>query len=326
VTTIECVKVDKSRLGTRINQENELTISDHADTKTGIPSKSVTYLFDQGRKVIEALQPGSLSQNKHGKFIDTITKLHSFMLMIMERNLIKANRTDLPAEYQLDYPKNELESSQALSGIERDSKEARSRDGTTIITDIGRGVTFNGKVVSGAQEAICSEIETLTGDKISQLGSMANKIYNFGGQFFQAALSNEFAFVTELNGIKVFPQVNRGQIDWRKTPEGKIEANIVQDVFSVNVGGNFYILDTEGTGLAPIDMSQQRGEDILHNLLMETTGSTRQRAPIGTMKASIELVGEKDNYFLRVKQATIKYNTDEVKSIRQQPQPTVAPN
>lgn len=299
---IEQIKVDNGSFG--------------SDPKFSLPPLPKQLREDLRRNALalrEKLLPETLSGVTDNEFLQSLKKLQSFLLPLMNDLMLKANKSEYLSPYAVRYSPSMIASS-ALQEIVKTTKRDPSSDDKDVSVEFHRGDFRLGddRIPLGTQERIYRKaIETFAGDKISEQGSQANKIYHYSGQFLYGILMTEFNFATELNGMKVTGLVNRGNVHWRKTKTGEIEGDIELNVFSMENEGSVSLLNTEGNR---VQITKRALEDFSKLL----DGEVKLRAPIGKLTVKVALASEKNNYYFEPKNVTIQYNAKELMSIREE--------
>ncbi|KTC96333.1 hypothetical protein [Legionella feeleii] len=302
-----------------LDKERYRTLDDLKSLKLDIPEQAV---FSGRPKVSPSLFP-------------LLTKIHDRLFSSYESAYLHA-RGELPVN-QVDYHQVMIEESQKFNEMSLTTKQAVLPDGATIVKDVGRGsVTIAGKKIvtedSSDPSAIIAAIESLTGDKITTPGSKANKIFNFGGQFLQGTLLQEFCSTAMLVGKKIVgleSGYTKGMINWTKdVTTGEFVAQVKLKVLTCSYvnyqnkkeAPKLYAIAADGHTL--LDVDADAVENIMQRAKSEINGSTvNDMVPIAEIDAVIRLVPQPyklpQQHFMKVETASIHYNTADMVSTKE---------
>lgn len=302
-----------------LDKERYRTLDDLKSLKLDIPEQAV---FSGRPKVSPSLFP-------------LLTKIHDRLFSSYESAYFHA-RGELPVN-QVDYHQVMIEESQKFNEMSLTTKQAVLPDGATIVKDVGRGsVTIAGKKIvtedSSDPSAIIAAIESLTGDKITTPGSKANKIFNFGGQFLQGTLLQEFCSTAMLVGKKIVgleSGYTKGMINWTKdVTTGEFVAQVKLKVLTCSYvnyqnkkeAPKLYAIAADGHTL--LDVDADAVENIMQRAKSEINGSTvNDMVPIAEIDAVIRLVPQPyklpQQHFMKVETASIHYNTADMVSTKE---------
>lgn len=222
---------------------------------------------------------------------------------------------------EMSYSSDELSVSQAFYDMEKTTVAKQAPDQAEVIGDIKRqGVTFYGAVVyprdmnDPKDRILLQAIQDFAGDSLDDAHSKANKILNFGGQFMEGVLLQEFMnttkFLEETSSI-ISPGSSKGHINWAKESEtGHVYAFINLKILACSIfspeNNGMYAMASDGSTLIALD-----GEDLEKVLARCADKSEEDTAPICEIDAKIGLVPNEENkgYILKVEQFNIKYYT-----------------
>ncbi|QRN04038.1 hypothetical protein GH742_09225 [Legionella sp. MW5194] len=269
----------------------------------------------------------------YASMVTTLRKLHCALLSHLELSLVHIAR-ELPVS-KVNYEQGMLDESQAFRDLENTSKASHLPDKSTSVKDFARrGVTLYGTVVypsssnNDKDPAIIGAIEGFGNSSIASEGTPANKIYQFGGQFLEAVMLNEFSHTTEFKqsgkqGIQ--PGLVKGHINWTKV-NSSIVGQVTLDVLTLNqcdldnkhAMQKFYAIGSDGISL--LEVSESELELINQRCSDEVKGTTDgQVVPVCTLAATLAMPLDITTgmHYLKVSAFTVRFNTDELRSTRE---------
>lgn len=302
-----------------LDKERYRTLDDLRDLKLDIPEQA---RFAGKPKINPA-------------FLPILANIHERLFSSYELAYFHA-RGELPVN-QVDYHQVMIEESQKFNEMSLTTKQAVLPDGATIVKDVARGsVTIAGQKIvtedSSDPAAIIAAIESLTGDKITTPGSNANKIFNFGGQFLQGTLLQEFCSTAMLVGKKIVgleAGYTKGSINWTKdVTTGEFVAQVKLKVLTCSYvnpknkmeAQKIYAIAADGHSLLDVDADSVG--NIMQRAKSELNGSTvNDMVPIAEIDAVIRLVPQPyklpRQHFMKVETASIHYNTADMVSTKE---------
>lgn len=251
------------------------------------------------------------------KLINVLANIHRFLIDYFE-----VGSTQLKGEspaFKLTYSEAMLNKSQAVLDIETSSKAAETGDKVNVIFDARRkGTLFEGKIIEGSDREIISYLEDFADSEYDKLGSRANKIYNFGHQILPAIILQEFIDTTRLVGqeeeIEVHPSRTRATVDWKKTEDGEIYAEVKISIYScryidkTTFDMKMVVISSDGRSLQPLTDDEME---------LFKKGNTDYIVPICTIHTRIGFIQDQENleYSLKVEELQLAYNTPDLVSI-----------
>ncbi|CDZ76870.1 hypothetical protein BN59_01146 [Legionella massiliensis] len=275
-----------------------------------------------------------------GFYVTENSWLHRFLIENHQMLLSNYERAYLHAQGELpfsevDYNQKQISESQAFYDMETTSQATELPDKSTIMNDLKRkGVTiYNAEICLGNNNnprdpMAIKSIEGFAGDSIDEPNSRANKIFNFGGQFLEAVMLQEFTNTTqfadsEISGIE--RGAVKGHINWTKTPDtGEIYAQITMKVLSCSYADQqnifapqkIYAIASDGCSLIEVD--DEALGTVLQRCSAEVLGKTEGNVvPICEMNATVKLVPDgMDGYKLQVDQFHTQYFTPDLVSTK----------
>ncbi|MFT4058301.1 MAG: hypothetical protein QM652_01995, partial [Legionella sp.] len=293
------------------------------NSELGLDKEHYRVLNDVHSSSKEVSQP-TLTLKYNSPTYRFFTDVHEYLLTSYELAMHRVNGK-IPVS-EINYTKEQLAESQAFLDLENTTKQEELPDKANSVIDFRReGVTIYGAVIPQTKDenkdpGICSSIESFAGDEISSPDSKANKIFNFGGQFLEAIVLNEFSnsiTMTNDERLRLKPAQVKGHVNWSKDPETKeIYATVSVKILTCNNPiGNILVMSTNSDSLKEVkDMSIEL-EKVMKQCHLETTGKTEENiVPICEMKAKLKLV-ENDlgsGYFLKADELNIKINTHDL--------------
>lgn len=266
--------------------------------------------------------------------VATLRKLHCVLLSQLELSLVHIAR-ELPVS-KVDYEQSMLDESQAFHDLENTSKAPHLPDKSTSVKDFARrSVTLYGTVVyplnsnNDKDPAIIQAIQGFGNNtSIDYEGTPANKLYQFGGQFLEAIMLNEFSHTTEFKqsgkqGIQ--PGLVKGHINWTKV-NSKIVGQVTLDVLTFNqcdldnkdAMPTFYAIGSDGISL--LEINDDELELVNKRCADEVSRVTNgQVVPICTLSATLSMPVDTTTgkHYLKVSAFTVRFNTDELRSTRE---------
>lgn len=289
---------------------------------------------------------------KASPVLPLLVEIHEKLYAAYEQASLHA-KGELPFAH-INYSQSQINQSQSFNALIVNTRQEKTADKSNIVNDIIRqSVSINSKKINinqeSASEEVIAAIEKMTSDKVSQFGSKANKIFNFGGQFLEAILLSEF-----LNTTKVVSEpseslavgLTKGHINWVTNKSGEPEAVITLKIFTASselANNKIYLLGTDGKTLMRCDAEDY--ENLLLCISKEVKGQPNQGVVhIAEMEATVALAAEVNktvsaellkyptmevfadfqkqvpevNHFY-IKNASVKINTPDLVSIRQHP-------
>ncbi|WP_019218239.1 hypothetical protein [Legionella tunisiensis] len=302
-----------------LDNERYRTLDDLDNLKLDIPEQA---RFAGKSKIAPTLLP-------------MLAKIHERLFSTYELAYFHAHG-ELPVN-QIDYHQVMIEESQKFNEMSLTTKQAELPDKATIVKDVARGtVTIAGQRIliedSSDPSAIITAIESLTGDKVTRLGSKANKLFNFGGQFLQATLLQEFCstgMIVDKKLIGLDSGYTKGSINWVKDkitgePVAEIKLKILTCSY-LNPKGNeaakLYAMAADGSSLLELN-DNNAVETIMQRAKSELSGNTTDdMIPIAEVNATIRLVPQPyklpQEHFMQVETASIRYNTPDMVSTKE---------
>lgn len=310
----------------------------------GIKINTSTYrymhelLTDQRYRLLQDIVPDApmasvrLTCDYGDNFSSLLRRLHCSLLNQLELSLLHIDRK-LPVS-RLHYEQSMLDESQAFRDLENTSKAPHLPDKSTAVKDFyRRGVTLYGTIVypSGSDinhdPAIITAIEGFGQSSIGSEGTPANKIYQFGGQFLEAIMLNEFSHTTEFKSKQrgIQPGIVKGHINWTKE-KGAIVGAVTLDVYTFNqcdlhnksAMQKYYAIGSDGISL--LEVSDKELELVNKRCRDERLGVTEnQVVPICTLSAKLGMPVDisTGRHYLKVTDFTVCFNTDELRSTRE---------
>lgn len=310
----------------------------------GIEINTSTYrsmhelLTNQRYRLLEDIVPNAPTASVRLKchygdnFSSLLRRLHCSLLSQLELSLVHIDR-QLPVS-KLHYEQNMLDESQAFRDLENTSKAPHLPDKSTAVKDFfRRGVTLYGTIIYPSSSdinhdpAIIDAIEGFGQSSIGSEGTPANKIYQFGGQFLEAIMLNEFSHTTEFKSKQrgIQPGIVKGHINWTKE-KGTIVAVVTLDVYTINqcdlrskyAMQKYYAIGSDGISL--LEVSDKELELVNKRCRDERLGVTEnQIVPICTLSAKLAIPVDisTGRHYLKVTDFTVCFNTDELHSTRE---------
>lgn len=281
-------------------------------------------------------QTTSVTIEKDSALFRLLVKNHKTILNLYELAKARAHG-DLPVS-QVDYTKGQIATSQPFRDLLETSHALQLPDKSTSANDFKRKhVTIYGATIhpgdsnSNNDPRILETIENFAGDRIDQPHSRANKIYNFGGQFIDAILLQEFSNTTlfEHRKTKGFERGSiKGHLNWSKNPDTQeiyataelaIYSCVYADVKDKCAPQKFYAMSSDAVSLIALDDDQL--EKIMKRCGSEINDETEENViPVCRLTAKIGLVkDDQGRYHLEVQNFTNKFYTDALVSSKAPP-------
>ncbi|MGQ3889541.1 hypothetical protein ACQUW5_10975 [Legionella sp. CNM-1927-20] len=275
-------------------------------------------------------------------FTKALIETHQVLLSYYQEALTHTlNQTPVK---EINYDSVMLAESQAFRDLNISTRELGSSDNSTIIPDVRRrGVTFYGATIIPANytdafdASIIQTIRDFTGDNrdkaaVPTPGSGASKLLNFGGQFLEAIILNEFSNTIEFTDGRQ-GRLERGKvkghINWSKNTEiNEIYATVNIKIYTLSFANNdptkpqeFYAICSDGKTLLPI--SDKDFERVYKNCDNERLEKTENNlVPICEYSVKIKLDSEFNEinnleYFFKVAECKLQLNTLQLTSIKE---------
>lgn len=286
--------------------------------ETGFNHTTFNQLQQLSSEEEELLNP-AFTFRRNRKFIEALTHIHQDLYNLLSELFNKIKNPDQIAD-TLELSSLDVAASPMLSDIETRSHKPALSDNSNIEKDVFRKlVSFEGEFYDKGKEGSLDDedrekikdiIESLTGDKVAEEGSQANKIFHFGNQALLGDFTSDTQDVTTMNGEAIVTNTfRRSNINWKQV-DNQIVADVSTDLISFMKEGDAYILNTEGTKLIKLDISSSAGEKIMLDMNKE---NPQRRLPILRINATISLIkDEKGYYTYKVLSRRISYFTDEL--------------
>lgn len=328
IATLENIRVKNGSPGQTLGdllKNKNLPLLKTSQTRSGLISdadykEAIAY----GKRAIAEYQAHEFSLGKDQHFLNDMMKIHDDFLAILDRVLYKANVADFPTPTMYNYSPTDLTSSQNLKDVEVTTQQpVLPNQGNLSFDAFRQGVSFNGQLLTATtEEEVKKAVEKITQEKVTTLGSKAYAIYHFGSQYLHAALVDEFAHTTTLQGKPITIGSTSGLVNIRTTPQGDVFIDVNTYLYMIMAEDNqkrqrMYIADTEGTSLAEISMNTPLGDQILTKQLPDRN-LPHVRVPIGNMNGTFKLIpNEKNHYYLKAENLTIRYNGEQLENSHQ---------
>lgn len=280
-----------------------------------------------------------VSTDQNSPFYKFLVKNHTLLLQYYEHAYFHA-LGEIPAS-EVNYDDSHLKESQAFYDLETTSQGLHLPDKSTAVTDIARGgVTINGAVIKPLHSNdendpnILNAIQTFTRDSLDNPHSRASKILNFGGQFLDGIVMNEFAnttVFTDSRREKLDPGYVKGHTDWfselnettyQRDYYAFIDLKILTCAFSpenIKEDQQFFAIASDGSTLLTISEAnggvelQKIAERSANELKGEIKGDM---VPICEIKAKVKLEESHEGYMLKMVEFNSKYNTPDLESTK----------
>lgn len=277
-----------------------------------------------------------VSTEQNSSFYKFIVENHTLLLQYYERAYFHA-LGELPVS-EIDYDDLQLKESQAFFDLETTSKGLHSADKLTVVPDLKRGgVTIQGVVINGNNDdnKILKALQDFTHDSLVQPHSKASKILNFGGQFLESIMLQEFSnstIKTDSSNNHIDPGVvkahinwyseknlNRSDLDYYATIDLKILTCAYADPENLKAEQQIFAIGSDGESL--ITMKESKDIDEIQKLtersLKEHAGLTEGNVtPICELKAKVKIEETEKGCLLKVVEFKSKFNTPDLESTK----------
>lgn len=280
--------------------------------------------------LLSKLRENKLPDLSNKLLISKLEELHNLLLGFTHLSYQHA-KEEMPL-IDLHYQADQILESQAFFDLETSSKADVLPDVSTSIKDfVRKGVTIYDAVIipkdpsNDKDPQIIEAIESFSESKIDVPHSRADKIYNFGGQFLDGILLQEFS-----NAVRLIENPNlvvqagsvKGHINWSKNKEGVIKVTVHLKVLSGSYTDPLHeeketkLMAIGTDGLSLVELEWDDYEDVLLKCQKERAGITEENiAPIASLTGTFVLEKNPDleeGYFLKAEGFSMKINTPQL--------------
>ncbi|MBA2709405.1 MAG: hypothetical protein H0U57_02260 [Tatlockia sp.] len=272
-------------------------------------------------------------------FYNFLVKNHSTLLQHYEQAYFHS-QGEIPIS-EVSYDTSQLQESQPFYDLETTTSMPNPKHNDTVVKDMARGgVTINGKAIepedadNSKDQKILDAIQTLTRDSPTNPSSRAYQILNYGGQYLEAILLEEFrntTIFTDTGVRNLDPGLNKGQIDWYSEELPKYETGYLADIdmriftcASANPE-KYFAIAADGSSLLHMDADEIDG--VMARNSKEVQGlTTGNVVPICRIKAKVKIENSPNGYMLKVVEYNTQYYTPDLESSKAHLASRISPN